>query len=748
MALAPTEMIESTADQASELINIESVVRLREQIQKKIVTDIQDMWGFGKTRCAPIWKDFRRYRDLYRGIIQRRYTDGLANVNIPLTLENVEALTAQLIGSIFAGEKYVKGIPGEGASMRSAHSAETLVHVHCARTRLDEKFRRLLSLWVILCGTGIFKLGWKHDKRHQLRRVMDPQTRIAAVQPVERVVADHIEVTIVDLCAFVPSHIEAEEIDQLDWTIERSVMDKRQLLERQLNVDDGGMADGGRYINIHEIPQSDWQDLPLATSEQRMSKPNQAGGGGSSDRMRETKTEVLEWWGQPLWERWAPELIRDTQEAQMLRALLFKSWGLSPADAWLNEAVDWRLEVAGEKGTLISISPNRDANNTNPYHKLDWIPLANEFYGLGVGEIGESQHLEANAKANMGLDERTKALDSMKAVRWAGLDHQRIGSKWETHLKWRRNGIVWTRDDPNSVISDLQPPPVQRLADESVGFVRESARTATGAVDVIHGQSTGAETATENQQISAYAQTRLGMQYFYLDRKLARQLFPAIYANIQAYSTQRSILTMLGEAGIHEPRVIEPEDLVGEIYFQLAGAQRMQQDVIKRQQLVGFLQTAGNTPIFAMAMMQAAPKLLRQTAEAFQIQGADEMFPDPIAALAEETSPDEENEVLMAGMDAQVKMTDRMDEHLPLHVMAMTAAQQGGAPDSVIKAFERHIRTHVALAQYLFEQMAMLAGQQQQPAGRPNRSPGDESRSAMQRGQLNQDANTSRSKAA
>lgn len=720
-------------------------------IEKRIASWIRnEEWERQRMVCEPIWKDFNRWRRLYRGTIMRKTLEGLADVNIPITLENVEVLTAQIVGSIFSSERFVRAIPGEGATLRTAHAAEALLHAHLTRDHFDDKFRRFLSSWVILVGTGILKRCWKFDRRHVMRRVRDEITGATTLRPVLRSVADHASVEIVDLCNFVPSHLEAEEIEDLDWLIQRHVVDKRWLREKAMETGDNGIWRGGTYINIDQIPEGDFTDQPLVEPLART--PRRSGYGGTAapsaqiGGARQTKIELLERWGPPLWEEWAPEFFDPVNGPALQRAIL-QSWGIDTDDGWLQHAADWVIEVAGKSGTVVRIDVNRDPDNKLPFNKVEWIPLVNEFFALGVAEISESLHLEANAKANMALDERTKALSSMKAIDMGGLDHGRLGQAWSTNLEWRPNGIVWCRRDPRTVIFDLQPAHVHSVGDEAVDSSRAQARRSTGAVDTLQGEATSDVTATAEQLASTAALTRIGMHLKYIDRRLARELFPSLYSMIRAYSTRKSILTLLGEMGLHEPRLIEPEDLIGEIYFQLAGGDAQQRDAVYRQQLVGFLQTLGSTPALMIMLQQnpsIAASIARECALAFGIRNAERLIPDPIEEIANESDQEDENTVLMAGMDAQVKVTDAHEVHVPICAEGLMMARQMQAPESVIEAFERHLRTHVRLLRFLREQGNAAPGGNGSRSQTPNASAADEARSANQRGQLNPSASRRR----
>lgn len=740
MALAPPSPQESSAA-AEPFEPVRDGDEVRRKIEERIANDIRREYESGRERCQPVWADFLRWHKLYRGSTQRKFQDGLADVNVPITLENVEALTANVVGILFAADNYVKGIPKEGATEATAKSKAAILQNHLYRLGFEWKFRRFLSQWLIVCGTGMLKRCWKLDRRHVMRRVRDPVTGVARLQPVPRVIHDHVDVEVVDLTTIVPSHLDAEEIDQLEWIMQSSVQDKAFLKSRELDVSEDGNWKSGHYFNIDQIGDREWQNLPLVGEHGRTPRrgsgaesPSYQGDGG-------TKIQVVERWGEPRWEKWAPEFFQGEMATAIMRTVL-AGWGLDPREEWLRYAIDWVFEIAGDTGkTLIRADVNRDPNNTLPYHKVDWIPLAGEFFGMGVAEIGESLHLEANAKANQALDERTKSLDGMKAIMWDGLDHSKIGPKWQTNLKWRRHGIVWTKRPPAEVFYDLQPALTHSIGDEAVDIVTARARGATAANDIVQGIDAGPETATKTQNRTAFVRVRLDSHARFIKHRLIDDIFPPLSEMACSMSDRRSILTILGEAGINEPRIIEPEDLEGEVRFTIDDAGSQERDAIYRQQLTGATQVLGSSPIFKLMMQEAAPAWGRELVRAFGLRNVEELAPDIVRSVINETDPAEENQVMLAGMDAQVKLSDMFEEHIPVHVQGLQIAERTGAGDAVVQSFHRHIRGHMRLHVHLLKQQALLANTQQGAGADSNRSNADESRSAMQRGQINQDAN-------
>lgn len=721
----------------------------RRAIEEHIVESISGMFAGAQGATRATFEDFERYRRQYRGVVTRKTDEDLANINVPLTLENVETLSAHMIARLFSSPQYVRAVPGKGASEMSATNAQALMLYHLREAEFQWTVRRGLSQSFFLLGKMILKRGWNY------RVQAVPRQTPKGVVIAEEITADHLDVQVVDLTAFYPSHVDANGIANLDWAIEWHMSDRSWLKERQLTLDpETGEWAGGIYVNLDDIADGEWKNAPLTRKNQRTTRAgSQQPSPSASGLRRGHKIERLVWEGKPLWDEWIPD---EWQKRPEVLVEVYRSWGIDVTDSWMRVAPLWIIEIAGSKH-VIRVTPHPDRSGRWSYEDFDMLPVENEFYPPGIAEIGEGLQQEANSKANQALDIVTMALCNMQIVNARQLDTRMMGNDLGRILKRRKNGLIYVKGDPNAAIAPL-PLDLKnvQVGEGSVEVSAERYRRACGATDVIQGVVQGG-TATESAQAANYAETRVGLSHFFIEDRLASRFFPACFALIRRGFTREQTILVLGENGLWESRQVRPEDITGEVHFQFMGGRQEQIDSVYRQQVVALYQAIMQDPevLLAVQTMQKPPVnltwLRREMARAFRLREPDRFAPDPIDAIIYATEPEEENEVLLAGSPARVEIDDDHVRHIQVHMMAQQQALLTAAPPAFIEGINEHMRQHAKCIKWQIkmqeQQMALAAAQagnepKQQGSEKPKKTGPDALRSSAQRGQLNPNQGT------
>lgn len=471
------------------------------------------------------------------------------------------------------------------------------------------------------------------------------------------------------------------------------------------------------------------------------------GEGVGESSVRDDKIWKYEWWGVPRDDRWWPEFAQDP----VARGEIMRLWGIDPEDPWVEAAREWQIENLGDdSGPVIRIFPNYDPSNALPYTKIDCIPVDNQFYAMGLAEIGESLHLMANAMANQSLDEKTKALEGMWAIQASGIDAKRMGQRLATALRWRPNGVVWTKRPVQDVIQPLVPANMSQIGDEAVGMVSEHARRATGAVDVMQAQpGERGKTATEARILTTFAHTRLGVYFDYIVETVFDHMLPLYYAMIRVLATRRQMIVILGEDGTRQTEVFDPSTLIGDVLFQFAGTRPDREAEIYRQQFTNYVVNVSGNPMLAQHANFAY--LSKELARVHQVRNPDQAVIDPLRQIMTETTPLEENEALAAGTGVEVKITDELEEHILTHLQGLDMAMQMNDPVAVA-AFRDHIEMHQRVLKFMLRagpaaQMITAQGFSGNMAGDVGDDDGpttipDQERSNLQQGQINPNENS------
>lgn len=218
------------------------------------------------------------------------------------------------------------------------------------------------------------------------------------------------------------------------------------------------------------------------------------------------------------------------------------------------------------------------------------------------------------------------------------------------------------------------------------------------------GGATGSNTATEAQIAASNVEARMRLMALGGELTWATEIARFFHSRRQQFMKEDGEeIRILGEEGVSYERMTR-EQIAGEYDFVAAGTHLYASKDVLRQQ---FLQ--------ALALIKGDPVLLELT----DVPAVWEQFwkmmdmPTPKRFLNPPTErtwdPRTENLILNAGEPVPVEAKDMHEHHLEVHMQGMTQSAGGGDPRAM-RRYKEHIETH---QRYLRQQQAAAPAQEQ-----------------------------------
>lgn len=183
------------------------------------------------------------------------------------------------------------------------------------------------------------------------------------------------------------------------------------------------------------------------------------------------------------------EYRRQEEAGRPVRIIILKArqMGFSTMTSALFYWEDDRHAVIINREQLALDEKNPFWHGMKPYDRCCYVPLSNEFYGMGIPEMLAGLQAELNTTRNMRLDYNAMAMRRMWKIRKGyGLTAR--------DLVWRQNGVIELDD-----MEDIQEINVQELsysAFTNEDVIKQDMRDTTGVHDIVMGLSEADETAT------------------------------------------------------------------------------------------------------------------------------------------------------------------------------------------------------------------------------------------------------------
>lgn len=417
----------------------------RKLVLQRIVQDFNDSSSFQQ-------KSFELFKECYQ--MYRAYTkkedlreDG-SNLFIPYVFNIVENAFPKLVKSLFSVRPYIPYLPVNANDEDSARKAENMTKL--VEWELDNKMKgRLIYNNILrstcLYGTAISKQTWKLEERPVIKRAeiagyqTDPETgltvAVSTVQPVRttEIVYDAPYMQNIELQNFFFDPY-GTDIDNCEYVIHRYWLPYHKIID---------MANKGQLdISAAEIKEKigtgagrNSTDFNKADSIGMGSKPN-----------RSNDIEVLEY--------------------------------------WTNE-----LKCIVLNRTLVAlVVENPYWHKRKPFTKWECVPVAGEFYGIGIVEMCRQLQVELNTTRNQRIDNVSFALNRMYTIlRSANID--------TTQLRSRPNGFIEVDDHDD--IKEMQVNEVKSSSYTEETIIKNDMDVTSGVYNYTRGEPADRrETAT------------------------------------------------------------------------------------------------------------------------------------------------------------------------------------------------------------------------------------------------------------
>ena len=323
--------------------------------------------------------------------------------------------------------------------------------------------------------------------------------------------------------------------------------------------------------------------------------------------------------------------------------------------------------------------------------------IANEFeiYGYGVPELGEQYQAEINDTENQMLDNRSRILNSERAVVVAQLEYPDMRD-----LKSRQNGIIRLASgaDAKKAITWHLPPDLTGTALQSATLLKNEYMSTAGANISRQGQiAKSGTTATEINQMNTFSDQLLWLIKVLWERQFVAPIVERVQLLDEQYIRRKRAIQYIGKEGILIDTNIRPEDIYGNFNVGIKGTIDMQANMVKSQQMIQGAQIFAPLGILDMAVYY------KKWWEYMGHTDADDVLLKKLDFEAESVPPEYENMALAQNTDIEVVPADPDGQHIQVHRQMPIPTESG----------RRHIIAH----QRQLQLKVMVAAQRQQAMG-------------------------------
>ena len=520
---------------------------------------------------------------------------GRSNLFIPYTMMQCEVVKARVAESLFVTRPYITLLPRGDEDEENAKKAERLLDWQMnERMEIKPLFRDEVLIDAIVLGTVIVYTGWLKEERLTRRK-----ERI--LQPLADGMGGY----------YLTANGEPAMIPQLVVVEERKLIYDDPICQRvdlfdfyvdplAVTIEDARYCGHREYLTkaqIEELCQSagwrvDWKTL----------SPVQDICGGREIRAALSGNTLQD---------------GDSEERADGMYLVHHYWE------------DDRHAVIINREQLALDEKNPFWHGMKPYDRCCYVPLSNEFYGMGIPEMLAGLQAELNTTRNMRLDYNAMAMRRMWKIRkGCGLTAR--------DLVWRQNGVIELDD-----MEDIQEINVQELsysAFTNEDVIKQDMRDTTGVHDIVMGLSEADETATT----TATKDNNANLRFQHFIEAVVEQLLVPIakkcLALDQQYLEESRIFRLLNE-DMDELYQVDAFDIAGDydMYYVGTSTEPLASREQNKQRILEAYSLAMNNPLVQQDA-EAQLNLLRKVLEAMEIRNVEQLLPRlPQPATAEGT---------------------------------------------------------------------------------------------------------------
>lgn len=258
-------------------------------------------------------------------------------------------------------------------------------------------------------------------------------------------------------------------------------------------------------------------------------------------------------------------------------------------DVTVKELIPHWIIVINRSVTIRGI-PNPFNHQMEPFCKITMYPDARpSWFGVGVGEIGQSSCERLNKLVNQRLDNVDLVLNKQWLVQ-AGdnyLNRRKLGLS--------QPGAVHDCADPLSSIRPLDTPDVTASSYKEEEIAKLDFRESTGATSQLMPTEAQHRTALGIQLLQGAA----GMRFRPILRKIEidfiQQVSMFFFSNLKQFMSNEEWVTIAGEMG-EEAVLVKPEDIQAKVYFIPTGISETQAKEIQINNLLKYKEMTKDDP--------------------------------------------------------------------------------------------------------------------------------------------------------
>ena len=548
-----------------------------------------------RIKSAQNWRD-SCYRDKWRAFIKQyrsiadKKPSSTSNIFIPQTFMMCETVKARVAESLFANRPYVSVLPRNTDDANNAQAAESLIdwqlneRMNIKRLFADDILQDAIVLGTAVCFTGWLKLEREFKEKVEVTVPLTDELGMPIVDDfgMPAMLTTEEEVTTVKTVYDDPL---TQKVDLFDFYVDRTAT----------TIQDARFCGHVEWLTKEQI---------------------------------ENYEKTANW--DVDWHNLTP--IQDITGGKEIRAELAGSTLGGSDDSYDSKDQHGRYAVThyweNNRHVVIindSVCALDEKNPFNygekPYDKCCYVPLTNEFYGIGIPEIVKDLQDELNTTRNMRIDYNAMCLRRMwKIRRGCGLT--------PNDLIWKQGGVLQVDDMDDILEINVQPLPASAFSNEDV--IKQDMRDATGVHDIILGLAQADETATTTMTKDNNASIRFK---FFIEAVVDDMLLPIVTKMLSMdteFLDQARIIRLIDDAGqAGELLAILPEELGNDYDFYYVGSsvEPMANKELNKNKMIEAYQLAMANPVVQQDM-NVQRNLLRVLFNALEIKEVDKIVPE------------------------------------------------------------------------------------------------------------------------
>ena len=282
----------------------------------------------------------------------------------------------------------------------------------------------------------------------------------------------------------------------------------------------------------------------------------------------------------------------------------------------------YKRKVYGGEPILLRHTENPFAHRRNPILHTSYIKLPNELYGLGAIEVISDLTESLNKFVNMITDNWNMSINRRYAYDVnSDIDQEALNSFNVP------GGRVGCSGDPNKVIAPL-PTFTPAAGDYTILETYKGMVEMTSGVSDFYskgmGSPTGNRTATGINQVMQESNSRFKMFIRNLEVEILQPLLEMCSTNVQQFITdQQEVMITEAPPGIPKQIMVQPEELIGAIHFNLVAANYATNKLVRQRNLLAWFNLMMQSPFFNQY------EGFREMAKVFEVRNVNRMLKTP-----------------------------------------------------------------------------------------------------------------------